>query len=150
MHFDTKLRRLCNTGMHQLEPELISLFLNEYFFSATKVLAYHIIHKISLDRRKFRFRFRFWNFVCQKSILPYTCSTFLYPTQPSCSFTHFFTHFFIIMYRISCLFCCICWCLWLLTKHININFGCAKSKDDKIRQYKTFILKSSFISTTKS
>ena len=36
---------LCNTGMHQLEPQRILLLLNGYFFSITKVLASLIIYR---------------------------------------------------------------------------------------------------------
>ena len=127
----------------------VKLQKHMHFFSVTKVfrISYYS-WKLLLDIRKLSLHSDSWTwfvknlshhklvqpFFTQHDVLAVLCTVF----------------FFIIMYWISCQFYCTCWRLWLIKKPINIKFSCVIAKNVTIRQYKTFIVKSSFILTTKS
>ena len=125
---------------------VIALLKRRFFFSVNKVLAYHIIHK--------NFFLTYGNYLSvqildnAKNLSHHALNRPFFTQHDLPAVLRIF--FYIIIYRISCLFCFICWCLWLITNHININFSCVIAEEViKIWQYKTFISKSSFILTTK-
>ena len=67
--------------------------------------------------------------------LPKTCS--IGTRSPFLHRTRFFWYFTTnLLYLNSCLLCWICWCLCLMTRHMNIKFSCVIAKYRRIKQYK--------------